>query len=117
MQYGGTPHPIQDVGFGDKADFFPMTLGWDGEAQQRTHLANWIRPGQPGDNMQEHNREYIYHDEQLSGYEAYDYQNPYVWQGRNLLTVSTLIPGYGIFSDTPANVARNISMSGGILAK
>ena len=100
-----------------QADFYPATFPWDSTGQQHTHLANLVRPGQPGDAMAEQNRQEIYQQEQLAGYEAYDYQNPYVWQSRNLLTVATLIPNYGVYSDTPANVTRNIGMSGGILAK
>lgn len=55
---------------------------------------------------------YQIHDSLFSGYEAYDYQNPAVWQARSVITYSTLDPAYGTLSDTPVDILNNISRTG-----
>ena len=62
---------------------------------------------QPGQNYPEQN--YLIHDSLYYGYEAYDYQNPNLFQSRGLITYSTLDPAYGTVSDTPTDILTNIS--------
>lgn len=96
------------------ARYFQQTYPRDMAAYDRAHLANWVAPLllDPSARLAQ---SAIIDTDLYSGVEAWDYQNPYVWTSRQLLTVATLDPAYGIPADTGASVARNIAVNQNLL--
>lgn len=89
---------------------FPRDMGgW-----ARLHEAQLVNPAllDPDARL---NQSAIIDTDLFSGVEAWDYQNPYVWQSRQLLTVATLDPSYGLYGDTSASVVHNVGASAGLL--
>lgn len=98
------------------ASYFERTYGFDGGAQQRTHLSRWVHPLLT-DPLAALNQKAIEDTDLYSGVEAWDYQNPYVWQSRGLLVTSTLDTAYGVPADSPQSVQLNIIRTGGAVSK
>ena len=87
------------------ADMFNGTFPWDASGYLDGILIR--ERSQPAQNYPE--QSYLIHDSEYYGYEAYDYQNPALFQSRGLITYSTLDPTYGLVSDTPTDIMTNIS--------
>jgi hypothetical protein len=93
------------------AQYFERTYPYDPAAFTRTHLSNWLHPLLT-DPLAALNQQAIEATDMYSGVEAWDYQNPYVWQSRGLLTTATLDTAYGIPGDSSHNVALNVLRTG-----
>lgn len=87
------------------ADIYSGAYHWDQTGYE--HAIDIRARSQPQQNYYE--QTYLIHDSLYSGYEAYDYQNPNLWQSRALITYSTLDPAYGIVADTPVDILANVS--------
>ena len=102
------------------APFFPGTFPIDFVAEQRVRSIQLTNPSYYAYNapiLGRLNQRSLLEADYYSGQEAWDYQNPYVWESSAVLTVPDLVPVYGGMSDTGAGIIANVTRTQGMIVK
>lgn len=104
------------------ADMFSATYPWNMRMDAAIRNARVVDPDRTGAYaLETDNQTLLIELGTVYGREGYDYQNPYVWQGRGIFNypdprVPYLTPHWGIgAAQTPAEIQANIQATSGLL--